>query len=66
MFANDIVLDTLAEQATSLSGADLKEALRRAQLAKAMQEARGSQADPISQEDLSREIRQLRRHPRQG
>lgn len=66
MFADDIALDTLAEQAAGLSGADLKEALRRAQLAKAMQEARGSRADPISQEDLSREIQQLRRHPRHG
>ena len=63
MFADDIALAELAEQAAGLSGADLKEALRRAQLAKAMQEARGSRADPISQDDLRREIHQLRHHP---
>jgi transitional endoplasmic reticulum ATPase len=52
MFAEDVDPSALAAAATGLTGADLKEALRRAQLDKAMREARTGTASPITQADL--------------
>lgn len=52
MFAPDLDVEALADRATGLSGADLKEVLRRAQMAKAMAEARGESPGPITQYDL--------------
>ena len=64
MFADDIDVDGLAAAAVGLSGADLRELLRRVQMAKAMQEARGGgPPDAITQDDLRRVIGQLRRRP---
>ncbi|WP_426511342.1 AAA family ATPase [Dactylosporangium sp. McL0621] len=59
MFADDVNLDELAAAAAGLTGADLKEALRRAQLDKAMSEARGGAAGPITQAELHAAIRRL-------
>ncbi|MER7281754.1 ATP-binding protein [Dactylosporangium sp. NPDC000244] len=59
MFADDVDLDTLAAAATGLTGADLKEALRRAQLDKAMSEARSGSAAPITQAELLAAITRL-------
>jgi transitional endoplasmic reticulum ATPase len=43
-----------------MTGADIKEVLRRVQLAKAMQDARtGGHAAPISQEELLASVREL-------
>jgi transitional endoplasmic reticulum ATPase len=62
MFAEDIDPSDLARASDGMTGADIKEVLRRAQLAKAMQEARtGTPAAPISQDDLRRHISELRR-----
>jgi transitional endoplasmic reticulum ATPase len=61
LFAEDISVSELAEWAAGLSGADLAEVLRRAQLEKAIAEARGGTAGPITQEDLLRGIDQLTR-----
>ncbi len=44
-----------------MTGADVKEVLRRVQLAKAMQEARGGPGDPISQADLVAAVAALQR-----
>ncbi|GAA0743142.1 ATP-binding protein [Dactylosporangium roseum] len=64
MFADDLDVDELATAASGLTGADLKEALRRAQLDKAMREAReGSPAGPITQADLSAAITRVRTQP---
>ncbi|GAA2395104.1 ATP-binding protein [Dactylosporangium salmoneum] len=53
MFADDLDIPALAAAATGLTGADFKEALRRAQLAKAMREARtGTPAPPIGHAEL--------------
>jgi transitional endoplasmic reticulum ATPase len=53
MFADDLDLGELARISVGMTGADLKEVLRRVQLAKAMQEARaGRVAPPISQDEL--------------
>jgi transitional endoplasmic reticulum ATPase len=61
MFAEDLDLAGLAAASAGMTGADIKEALRRAQLAKAMQEARtGVRASPISQEDLEHTFAALR------
>jgi transitional endoplasmic reticulum ATPase len=61
MFAADVDPRGLAVACTGMTGADIKEALRRAQLAKAMQEARtGSLPPPIGQDDLLHCIRELR------
>lgn len=61
MFAEDLDPHELARASDGMTGADLKEALRRTQLAKAMQEARtGRPAAPISQADLQRYIAELR------
>jgi transitional endoplasmic reticulum ATPase len=61
MFADDIDVDGLATASAGMTGADLKEALRRAQLAKAMQEARtGVVAAPIDQHDIAGHLAELR------
>ncbi|GAA3601290.1 hypothetical protein GCM10022223_16230 [Kineosporia mesophila] len=59
LFADDVAVPELAARSAGLSGADLAEVLRRAQLEKAMAEARGGQAGPITQADLLRGIVQL-------
>ncbi|GAA0268742.1 ATP-binding protein [Cryptosporangium japonicum] len=57
MFADDVDIAACATLSQGLTGADLKEVLRRAQLAKAMREARtGTPATAISQDDLRRQI----------
>jgi transitional endoplasmic reticulum ATPase len=61
MFADDIDVDALAAETPDMTGADLAEVLRRAQLAKAMQEARTSaDASAIGQHDLLRHIVEMR------
>jgi transitional endoplasmic reticulum ATPase len=61
MFADDVDTEALAAAATGLTGADLKEALRRAQLDKAMREARtGAPPGPITQADLLAAVTRLR------
>jgi transitional endoplasmic reticulum ATPase len=61
MFADDVDVEALAAAATGLTGADLREALRRAQLDKAMDEARaGAPAGPITQADLLASIAHVR------
>jgi transitional endoplasmic reticulum ATPase len=61
MFAEDLDPYELARASDGMTGADLKEALRRIRLAKAMQEARtGRAAAPISQVDLEGCIAELR------
>jgi transitional endoplasmic reticulum ATPase len=61
MFADDLDLDQLAAATDGMTGADIKEVLRRAQLDKAMQEARTATAPaPISQADLKRCVAGLR------
>jgi transitional endoplasmic reticulum ATPase len=63
MFADDLDPAALGVAATGMTGADIKEVLRRVQLTKAMQEARGVQVTPISQADLLAAIRALRGGP---
>jgi transitional endoplasmic reticulum ATPase len=61
MFAEDIDPQELARASHGMTGADIKEFLRRAQLAKAMQEARtGTPPAPIGQRDLLQHIADLR------
>ena len=61
MFAEEIDLVELARESHGMTGADIKEVLRRVQLAKAMQDARtGGMAEPISQAELLASIRELR------
>jgi transitional endoplasmic reticulum ATPase len=60
MFAEDLDLRGLARTSNGMTGADLKEVLRRVRLAKAMQEAHTGAAAPISQEDLEQAILELR------
>jgi transitional endoplasmic reticulum ATPase len=61
MFADDIDVAEIAELTAGMSGADLKELLRRVQMTKAMQEARGSaRAGAITQDDLRAVVAQLR------
>ncbi|MBW6435422.1 ATP-binding protein [Actinoplanes hulinensis] len=62
MFADDLDLNALAVASTGMTGADIKEVLRRLQLGKAMQEARGGPVTPISQEELITSVRDLRGH----
>ena len=61
MFADDIDPAALAAASHGMTGADIKEVLRRVQLAKAMQEARGGPGDPISQADLVAAVAALQR-----
>jgi transitional endoplasmic reticulum ATPase len=60
MFADDIDLTALAHASHGMTGADIKEVLRRVQLTKAMQDARtGGIVEPISQEELLASVREL-------
>ncbi|GIM93955.1 hypothetical protein Ato02nite_057480 [Paractinoplanes toevensis] len=60
MFGEDIDLAALAHASHGMTGADIKEVLRRVQLTKAMQDARtGGNATPISQEELLASVREL-------
>jgi transitional endoplasmic reticulum ATPase len=62
MFDDNLDLAELARASHGMTGADIKEVLRRVQLAKAMQDARsGGQVAPISQADLLASIAEL--HP---
>ncbi|RKN51369.1 ATP-binding protein [Micromonospora endolithica] len=62
MFADDVDPAALAALASGLTGADIREVLRRVQLAKAMREATaGTPAAPITQEDLTEAVTTLRR-----
>jgi transitional endoplasmic reticulum ATPase len=61
MFAGDVDPAALAAASHGMTGADIKEVLRRVQLAKAMQEARGGPSEPITHDDLARTIAALRR-----
>ncbi|SBT39220.1 ATP-binding protein [Micromonospora auratinigra] len=62
MFAADVDPAALAAETPGLTGADLREVLRRVQLAKAMREAaEGAPAAPISQDDLREAVAGLRR-----
>ena len=61
LFADDIDLDELARHTDGMVGADLRELLRRAQLSKAMQEARtGQSGGPIRQSELLAIVRELK------
>jgi transitional endoplasmic reticulum ATPase len=61
MFADDVDVVELGARGAGLSGADLREVLRRAQLAKAMAEARtGRVAPPITQAELVEGVDALR------
>jgi transitional endoplasmic reticulum ATPase len=60
MFADDLDVPALARASQGRTGADLREVFRRAQMAKAMQEARTGEAPaPIDQADLLTRIREL-------
>jgi transitional endoplasmic reticulum ATPase len=60
MFADDLDLTALAQATDGMTGADIKEVLRRVQLAKAMQDARtGGRAGPITQQELITSITEL-------
>jgi transitional endoplasmic reticulum ATPase len=60
MFADDLDLIELARASHGLTGADIKEILRRVQLTKAMQDARtGGLVAPISQEELKASVQDL-------
>jgi transitional endoplasmic reticulum ATPase len=60
MFADDLDLAALGAAGHGMTGADIKEVLRRVQLTKAMQDARtGGKVDPISQAELLASIREL-------
>jgi transitional endoplasmic reticulum ATPase len=57
MFADGLDVLDLARAAAGMTGADIKEVLRRIQLAKAMQEARtGDRVPPITQDELRHSI----------
>ncbi|GIE86292.1 ATP-binding protein [Actinoplanes regularis] len=60
MFADELDLTALGVASTGMTGADIKEALRRVQMTKAMQEARTGRAEPISQAELLAAVRDLR------
>jgi transitional endoplasmic reticulum ATPase len=61
MYADDIDVDALADLTVGMTGADLGELLRRAQMDKAMQEARtGDVPGAITQSDLIGQIEQMR------
>jgi transitional endoplasmic reticulum ATPase len=60
MFADELDLAELGRASAGMTGADIKEVLRRVQLSKAMQDARsGGEVEPISQRDLLGSIRDL-------
>jgi transitional endoplasmic reticulum ATPase len=60
MFADDLDLGELGRASHGMTGADIKEVLRRVQLSKAMQDARtGGVVEPISQADLAAGIREM-------
>jgi transitional endoplasmic reticulum ATPase len=59
MFAPDLDLTALAVASHGMTGADIKEVLRRVQLAKAMQDARRGHAGPITQDELLASIGEL-------
>jgi transitional endoplasmic reticulum ATPase len=60
MFADDLDLAELARASAGMTGADIKEVLRRVQLSKAMQDARtGGEVEPISQQELLASVREL-------
>lgn len=62
MFADDLDVPELAAVSVGMTGADLKEVLRRVRLAKAMAEAvGGGDPGPITQDDLTRTIAGMRR-----
>jgi transitional endoplasmic reticulum ATPase len=65
MFADDLDLTALARASVGMTGADIKEVLRRVQLAKAMQDARtGGRVGPITQHELIASITELGRTAR--
>jgi len=67
MFADDVDATELAAACPGFTGADLKELLRRAQLAKAMQEARtGVASTPITQADLHQHLAEFQAQRRPG
>jgi transitional endoplasmic reticulum ATPase len=60
MFADELDLAELGRASAGMTGADIKEVLRRVQLSKAMQDARGGgEVEPITQRDLLGSIRDL-------
>jgi transitional endoplasmic reticulum ATPase len=62
MFAADLDLGALGALSTGMTGADLREVLRRTQMAKALHEARtGRRPAPISNDDLRQTIAELRK-----
>jgi transitional endoplasmic reticulum ATPase len=60
MFADDLDLAELSRLSLGMTGADIKEILRRVQLSKAMQDARtGGEVGPITQAELAASIAEL-------
>ncbi|WP_250029363.1 ATP-binding protein [Paractinoplanes maris] len=60
MFADDLDVGALATASHGMTGADIKEILRRVQLKKAMQDARtGGRVDPITTDELLGSVREL-------
>ncbi len=67
MFADDLDLAELGRISHGMTGADIKEVLRRVQLTKAMLDARtGGKVDPISQAELMASVRDLLGPPAGG
>lgn len=62
MFADDVNVVELANVTPGMTGADLRELLRRVRMAKAMAEARYGAASPITQQDLLDALAGMRRH----
>jgi transitional endoplasmic reticulum ATPase len=62
MFADDVNVVELANVTPGMTGADLRELLRRVRMAKAMTEARHGSAAPIRQQDLLDALAGMRRH----
>ena len=63
MFAADLDLAELGRASLGMTGADIKEVLRRVQMTKAMQDARGTTPAPIGTRDLVASIEELSRTP---
>ncbi|MDY7086128.1 MAG: ATP-binding protein [Actinomycetota bacterium] len=60
MFADDLDIAALATASHGMTGADIKEILRRVQLSKAMQDARtGGNVTPITTDELLASVREL-------